>query len=150
MKVVIADNGCGMSKEFLASVTDPFTTTRTTRRVGMGLPLFKESAELTGGSFHIESEKGVGTTVTAKYVLDSIDRMPLGDLGGTVTLLISKNDEVRLLFKVTVDNDAFTFDTLEVRQIIGEVSFAEPEIMMFLRDYVNSGIQEIIGGREII
>ena len=73
LTIYVSDNGKGMSKEFLASVTDPFTTTRTTRKVGMGIPLFKMAAESTGGSFSIESELGKGTTTTATFVIDRND-----------------------------------------------------------------------------
>ena len=77
--ITIEDDGCGMSEEMLARVTDPFTTTRTTRKVGMGLPLFRYSAESTGGSFSITSKEGEGTRVCAVYHIGHIDRIPLGD-----------------------------------------------------------------------
>ena len=74
----VEDNGRGMSKEFLSKVTDPFTTTRTTRRVGMGLPFLKQSAELCGGGLDIVSEPGKGTKITASFIMGSIDRPPSG------------------------------------------------------------------------
>ena len=80
MTIIIKDNGCGMDEETVRNVMDPFYTTRTTRKVGMGVPLFKMAAESTGGSFDIVSELGVGTTVTAVFGLSNIDRMPLGDI----------------------------------------------------------------------
>ncbi|MDR1093080.1 MAG: ATP-binding protein, partial [Clostridiales bacterium] len=88
LTIIIADDGKGMTKEFAENVTDPFTTTRTTRKVGMGLALFKAAAEDSGGSLKIESELGKGTTVTAVFGLSSIDRVPLGDLAGTMITLI--------------------------------------------------------------
>ena len=88
LTVVIEDDGCGMTEEQLARVTDPFFTTRTTRKVGLGVPFFKEAAELTGGSFAIQSEPGKGTSVTAVFVLSSIDRMPLGDISATIHNLV--------------------------------------------------------------
>ena len=88
LTITIADDGKGMSPEFLASVTDPFTTTRTTRKVGLGLPLYRMAAEQTGGSFSIESVEGEGTTVTAVFHRDHLDCPPMGDLAGTVALLI--------------------------------------------------------------
>ena len=85
LTVSIKDNGCGMSQEFVSRVLDPFTTTRTTRRVGLGLPLFRQSALEAGGDFSIESREGKGTEVAAWFRTSHIDRMPLGDLAGTVT-----------------------------------------------------------------
>lgn len=84
----VEDNGRGMSKEFLSKVTDPFTTTRTTRRVGMGLPFLKQSAELCGGGLDIVSEPGKGTKITASFIMGSIDRPPLGDIPATLMTLI--------------------------------------------------------------
>ena len=79
LTVVIKDDGCGMTEEQVAQVIDPFYTSRTTRKVGLGVPFFKYAAESTGGSFFIRSQVGVGTVVTAVFVLSHIDRMPLGD-----------------------------------------------------------------------
>ena len=78
LTITIEDNGCGMTAEQTARVTDPFFTTRTTRKIGLGVPFFKMAAESTGGSFSIQSEPGVGTKVTAVFGLSHIDRMPLG------------------------------------------------------------------------
>ena len=88
LKVVIADDGCGMTAEQVEKVTDPFFTTRSTRKVGLGVPFFKMAAESTGGSFDIISEPGVGTTVTAVFGFSNIDRMPLGDISSTIHNLI--------------------------------------------------------------
>ena len=87
LRITVADDGRGMSPEFLASVTDPFTTTRTTRKVGLGLPLLRLAAEQTGGELRVESQLGVGTTVTATFHADHIDCPPLGDTASTVSLL---------------------------------------------------------------
>ncbi len=94
MSVTVKDDGCGMAEEQLSKVTDPFFTTRTTRNIGLGVPFFKMSAESTGGRFKIESEKGRGTCVTAEFILSSIDRMPLGDITGTVHTLIVFNADI--------------------------------------------------------
>ena len=87
----IGDNGCGMTAETLQKVTDPFYTTRTTRKVGLGLPFFKQSAEQSGGELIIESEVGMGTVVTATFGLHHLDRPPMGDLSETVSLVMSGN-----------------------------------------------------------
>ena len=93
LTIRIADDGCGMTREKLKSVTDPFYTTRTTRKVGMGVPLFRMAAEMTGGSFEIDSEPGKGTVVTALFHTDHVDFVPLGDICSTVTMLICMNTD---------------------------------------------------------
>ncbi len=151
LKVEIRDNGKGMSEEFLSRVTDPFTTTRTTRKVGLGLPFFRESAELTGGEFRIRSKLKEGTEVTAEYVIDSIDRMPMGDLAETMMLLISSDDNIKYILKYAVDGKEYIFDTKEVREILGDdISLSAPEVMKILKEDIKNGINEINGGREIV
>jgi hypothetical protein len=85
LDITVEDNGCGMDRQFLARVTDPFSTTRNTRKVGLGIPLFKASAEQSGGSFGITSQKGTGTVVKSSYIIENIDRPPLGDIAGVMT-----------------------------------------------------------------
>ena len=94
LTVSIEDNGCGMTPEQVERVTDPFFTSRTTRKVGLGVPFFKYAAESTGGSFQIESTIGVGTTVTATFTLSHIDRMPLGDINSTIHTLVVYHPEI--------------------------------------------------------
>ncbi len=146
LTIIIADNGRGMSEEFLKEVTDPFTTTRTTRKIGLGLPFFKESALLTGGQFDIKSKLKIGTTVTAVYVLDSIDRMPLGDIGDTVTALIMAKDTVRIILNYSVEEKEFIFDTEQAKEIMGDVPLSSYEVVTFLKEYINNGIKICNGG----
>lgn len=150
MTVKIIDDGCGMSEEFVKKVLNPFTTTRTTRKVGLGIPLFSESAISTGGTFDIESKLNFGTTVTATYQIDNIDRMPLGEIADTMTTLISLKESVRYVLDYQVDNEKFIFDTNEVKQILGEVSISSLEVLSFLKDYINQGILTTNGGKEVI
>ena len=119
LTVTIKDNGCGMSEEQVENVTDPFFTTRTTRKIGLGIPFFKQSAEMTGGSFSIKSELGVGTTTEAVYVLSSIDRMPLGDMTQTIHSLVTMNTHIDFLYTYSADDKDFTLDTREFREILG-------------------------------
>lgn len=149
LTVVIGDDGCGMTPEQVAAVTDPFFTTRTTRKVGLGVPFFKLAAESTGGSFSIESEPGRGTVVTAVFVLDSIDRMPLGDMTGTVHTLITMNETMDFVYTFSVDGESFTLDTREFRDILGPVSFTEPEVSGYIRDYLNENTEEVKKGKAI-
>lgn len=150
LTVVIADDGCGMTKEQERQVTDPFYTTRTTRRVGLGVPFFKQAAEGTGGSFRIESEKGKGTTVTAVFGLSHIDRMPLGDISSTIHTLIVFNEKIDFVYTYGYDGRSFTLDTREMRTILGtDVSFAGPEVSSFIREYLETNKAETDGGADI-
>ena len=133
----IADDGRGMSPQLLATVSDPFTTTRTTRKMGLGLPLLRLAAEQTGGSLTIESALGKGTTVTAVFVAGHIDCPPLGDMAGTVALLIQGTPELELTYTHRKGDRLSRLDTGELRAVLGpEVSLAEPEVVLWLREYL--------------
>ncbi|MBR6790361.1 MAG: ATP-binding protein [Oscillospiraceae bacterium] len=137
MEISVSDNGCGMSEEQVARVKDPFFTTRTTRKVGLGVPLFRMSAESTGGSFDIESEFGVGTKTTARYRTDHLDMLPLGDMTSTMTSLISVNPDLDFLYVRSVDDRTFTLDTRELRAVLEGVPLNTPEVLMFIRDMID-------------
>ncbi|MBC5647034.1 ATP-binding protein [Christensenella tenuis] len=135
ISVTIKDNGKGMSREMLAHVTSPFVTTRTTRKVGLGISLFKAGAESSGGNFSIDSEEGKGTELTAVYVLDNIDRPPIGDFAGTMHSLIVCNPDLDFLIQVTIDGHEETLDTREVRQVLGEdVPLDLPDVSAWLKE----------------
>lgn len=137
LTIRIADNGCGMDAEQLAHVTDPFFTSRKTRKVGLGVPFFKQAAEITGGSFDIQSTPGVGTVVTAVFCTDSIDCMPVGNLNDTISSLVLMNETIRFVYRYTTDGSGFVLDTDEFHAELGpEVSFAEPEVTAFIREYL--------------
>lgn len=150
LTVIIKDDGCGMTPEQAASVQDPFFTTRTTRKVGLGVPFFKQAAESTGGSFRIDSEKGKGTTVKAVFGLSHIDRMPLGDISSTVRTLIVFNGHTDFRYTYEYGAKSFVLDTREMREMLGEeVSFLEPEVSAFIKDYLETNKAETDGGAEI-
>lgn len=143
-RMVIADNGRGMSPELLAQVTDPFTTTRTTRKVGMGLPLLRLTAEQTGGALELESAPGVGTTVTARICTGHIDCPPMGDLAATVALLIQGAPEVEWTFLHTTPRGSYTLDTRQLRAILGpDVPLNEPSVALWIREYLQEQENEI-------
>lgn len=135
LTVIIKDDGCGMDEEQVRNVTDPFYTTRTTRRVGLGVPFFKMSAEMTGGSFSLESQKGVGTTVTAVFDMSSIDCMPLGDIEETIFLLVTQNS-CDFLYTREIDSASFVLDTREFREILGGIPLSEPEVAAFVKAFI--------------
>ncbi len=142
--MVIADDGKGMSPEFLASVTDPFTTTRTTRKVGLGLPLLRMTAQLTGGDLHIASVEGKGTTVTAVFHTDHIDCPPMGDMPSTVSLLIQGAPHVEWTFRHSTPKGEYTLDTRQLREILGpDIPLSEPDVVLWIRDYIGEHEEEI-------
>lgn len=143
LTITIKDDGCGMDKEFLQRVTDPFSTTRTTRKVGLGLPLFKLAAEQSGGSLAIESEVGAGTTVRASFQLDNIDRMPVGDLPGTFVTLVQGDPEVRFVLTCRVDDDEFTADTEEIKEILDGMPITSPQVLVWLSGFITDNLSEI-------
>lgn len=147
LSVTIEDNGSGMSPEFLAQVQDPFVTSRTTRRVGLGIPLIKEAAEATGGSFSIDSQLGRGTVTRAVFGYRHIDRMPLGDMAGTISTLIQCHEkETDFIYRHRYNGRSFDLDTRQLRQTLENVPLSEPAVVFWIRDYVNEHLQEIYGG----
>ena len=137
LTITIDDDGRGMDPEFLAQVTDPFTTTRTTRKVGLGLPLLRLTAEQTGGSLDIRSEVGKGTTVTAHFWRRHMDCPPLGDLAGAVALLIQGSPDVELTYRHATPKGEAALSTAELREILGDdISLAEPEVFAWIQDYL--------------
>ena len=146
LTVIIKDDGCGMSEEQIAKVEDPFFTTRTTRKIGLGIPFFKMAAESTGGSFEIKSELSVGTTVKAVFGLSHINRMPLGDINSTIHTLITYNTSFDFVYIYKFDGASFTLDTRQMREILGGVPLDEPEISAYIKEYLNENKNEVDGG----
>ena len=144
MTLTIKDNGYGMKADFLENVLDPFTTTRTTRKVGLGLPLLKMAAEGTGGSLEIRSvhreddPSNCGTDVKAVFFTDHIDCPPLGDIVSTMVLLIQNAPFTpRYVYLHTKDGKESFLDTEELhRQLGGDIPLNEPEILQFLSEYL--------------
>ncbi|HIX53369.1 MAG TPA: ATP-binding protein [Candidatus Lachnoclostridium stercoripullorum] len=149
LTVVIADDGCGMTEEQVSQVTDPFFTTRTTRRVGLGVPFFKYAAESTGGTFAIRSAPGKGTTVTAVFVLSHIDRMPLGDISGVIHDLIVYHPDTDFCYTYEYDGKSFTLDTREFREILGDIPLNSPEVSSYISDYLTENKLETDGGASL-
>ena len=149
LKIFIKDDGLGMDEELLALVTNPFVTSRTTRKVGLGLPLFKAAAEACCGGLRIDSTAGHGTTVNVEFQRSHIDRMPLGDLAGTWRILLVGFPDIHWLFryraKVQPEADAteFTFDSEPIRQELGDVPITEPVVLAFIRQMLQEGVKEV-------
>ena len=137
LRMTVCDDGCGMSRETLARVTDPFCTSRKTRKVGMGIPLLRLAAEQTGGSFEITSKKGVGTSTKAVFHSDSIDFTPLGDMTSTVTVLISMNTDRDFIYRRSADEKEFVLDTREIKNILDGVPLDNPDVVQWMKEYID-------------
>ncbi len=142
--ISIADNGRGMTPDMVRQVTDPWVTTRTTRKVGLGIPFFKQTAEVCGGDFAITSKLGEGTVTRASFQLSHLDRPPLGDLTATVLSLAVGYPGVDLFYHHQVDEQLFDFDTRAIREVLGaEVPFSDPEVLAFLRQMLEDGLNSL-------
>lgn len=146
LTITIVDDGCGMTEEQVRTVIDPFYTTRTTRKVGLGVPFFKQAAESTGGSFNIKSEVGKGTVVQAVFTLSHIDRMPLGDMTATMHTLITFNLDTDFLYRYSIDDRSFELDTREFKEVLGDIPFNDPEISTYIREYLTENKAETDNG----
>jgi len=143
----VKDNGRGMSEDFLKTVEDPFITTRTTRKIGLGISFLKEAAEITGGTIAINSVLGVGTTISANFVMSHIDRQPIGNLTETIITLVTLNTGIDFIIRYKVDENEFVFSTHEVKELLGDdTSLNSPPIVIFLTEYVSEHIQNLSGG----
>ncbi len=144
--IKIQDNGIGMDDAMRLKVTDPFVTTRTTRKIGLGIPLLLASARLAGGDVTVDSEKGKGTTITADFQISNIDRLPLGDIPETMVSLIVSEPEIR--FVIVLDNgvQCIKLDTLEVKEKLGEVPITEYQVLMWIKEFIGEGVKKIFGG----
>jgi len=143
LKIVIEDDGRGMSQEELNRALDPFYTTRSTRRVGLGLPLFYETTKRCDGDFRLDSHPGKGTRVEASFTLDHIDLPPMGDLAGTITAFMAGHPEVDLTYVHRTNGDEFVLDTEEVKGILGVDELTDPAIIEFLRGKIREAVGDL-------
>lgn len=146
LTIEIKDNGCGMDQETVERALDPFMTSRTTRKVGLGLPLFAAAAERCGGSLTICSRPGRGTTVTANFIYSHLDRAPLGDMVSTVVSLITANGSVDFVYSHIKNGCSFTLDTRPMRQILAGIPFTNPTVLEWLTEYIKEGLANLNGG----
>ncbi len=145
LTIRVGDNGRGMDAEAVQRAADPFFTTRTTRRVGLGLPFLKQATELSNGSFAIESALGRGTTVTATFQHSHINRMPLGDLSNTILTLVVGYPQTDLVYRHKLDERFFEFDTRPIKAELGDVPLSEPTVIEYLRREIADSLAQIYG-----
>lgn len=154
LTIEINDNGCGMSRETLAGVENPFFTTRTTRKVGLGIPFFKEEALQTGGTFSVTSRQQSedplhhGTCVRAVFRKDHIDFTPLGDIVATLVTLIQGHPDLDFDFSHEMPDGKVTLDTADMRNMLEGVSLAQPEVLLWAREYLQEQYQQIYSERK--
>ena len=143
-ELTIKDNGKGMNSDTLLKATDPFFTSRTTRNVGLGLPLLKQNAERTGGSFELHSTPGEGTVVEAIFGFEHIDRLPLGDIGGVVALLASANPLLDFAYTHQTAKDSYSFDTREVKAELDGLPISNAKVSQFIKEMINENAKSIM------
>ncbi len=146
LEITIQDDGCGMEQALVEKVLDPFTTTRTTRKVGLGLPLLKMQTERSAGAFHIESEPGQGTVVKASFQHSHIDRMPLGDMVGTMLTVFVSNPSVDVIYRHQVNDRVWEVDTRVIKAEVGKEALTSPVVIQWLRSYLEKGKSYLYGG----
>ena len=149
LTIRIIDDGRGMAQEIVKQVRDPFVTSRTTRRVGLGLALIDMSTTQSGGYLDIQSQVGQGTTVTAVYQYNHFDRPPLGDMAATVKTIIVANPGLEFSYSHTVNNKVFAVATRDLVEILGDIPLSHPEVLEWMNGYLTEGIANLYGGASI-
>ncbi len=145
----IEDDGCGMSKETVENVMNPFFTTRTTRNVGLGIPLLKLAAEQTGGGISIQSvsqeddPEHHGTVVTAEFFKNHLDFTPLGDIISTVTALIMGSPDIDWLFEHNFESAQVVLDTRELREVLGDVPLDNYDVINWIEEYLKEAYASV-------
>lgn len=143
LQICIQDNGKGIEENVLKSITNPFTTTRTLRKVGLGLPLLEQMCKECEGKLYIESEVGEGTRVCAKMKHNHIDRLPLGNMSETLVALIMAKPEVHFIYCYTYQGNTFEIDTQAIEALLDGVPIENLEILAWLKEYINEGEKEV-------
>lgn len=145
----VQDNGRGMDEKIRQLVIDPFITTRTTRRIGLGLPLMEMSSKRCDGYLNIDSVPGKGTTVEAMYRHSHLDRPPLGNMTETIKSIIIANSELQFTYRHSVNERTFTLSSIELHDILGDVPMTHPDVLVWLHDYLTVNIANLRGGVQL-
>ena len=144
LTITIRDNGKGMDAQAVENVINPFYTSRTTRKVGLGVPFFKQAAESAGGSFEIKSQPGVGTVIKAVFDTNNIDCTPLGEVWDTVAILIQMNENIDFVYSVERDGNRFVCDTRELKQIMEGVPLSDISVVQWIKEFIRENQTEIL------
>ena len=141
--IEIKDNGCGMDEETAKNAINPFFTTRTTRKVGLGLPLLQEAALRCNGTFDIKSEKGVGTSVYCSFERNNIDRAPLGDISSTIITIVNSLENCEFTFLHVLDEESYEFSTKTIKEVLEEDNIKSYEILLWIKEYVEDSEKKL-------
>ncbi len=139
----VEDNGCGMSLDMLEKVRDPFTTSRTTRKVGLGIPMLEQTCIQCNGGLYLESTPGKGTVLKAHMEYNNIDRPPMGDIINSLYLLLIMHPETDFLYIHRFNENEFILDTKEIKEIIDPMPLNDPEIGEWLKSFIEEGIESL-------
>ena len=146
LKITITDNGSGIPEEMQEKVLDPFFTTRTTRRVGLGLSLIREASRRCNGEFNIKSKEGEGTEVSVSFELNHIDLAPIGNMASSLTALIMGNPDVDFVYTHEVDGNIFHLDTRQVREELEGLPLNHPEVIKYLASVIRESLTDLKKG----
>lgn len=138
----ISDNGRGMDGETVRKVHDPFFTTKTVRGVGLGVPLLAQAARECNGTIKLESEKGKGTSISARFQYDHIDRKPLGDMEKTLVVLVAAHPQIDFVYEHRRNGHSFIIDTREIKGALGGIPVNAPEVIKFIKDGIRQWLNE--------
>ncbi len=141
--LTIADDGAGIAKENLDKASDPFFTTRTTRKIGLGLSMIKQMAEMTNGTYSLESEEGTGTIIRAVFELNHIDRPEMGDIEGTIALLIASHPKMDYVYNHTTPQGTFNMDTRDIKKLFVSSELGMPAVRHSIKGYIRDNLNMI-------
>lgn len=139
----IKDNGRGMSAETLSKIRNPFFTSRDTRKIGLGIPFIEQTCQMCGGKLEIKSRERVGTYVKASMEYNNIDRPPLGDICSTIQAIIVSNPNIDFIYTHFYNNKNFSLDTILMREVLGDISFSDPLVMEWIKEYLQENMYYI-------
>ncbi|NEW78476.1 MAG: sensor histidine kinase [Gelidibacter sp.] len=143
LKFTISDDGKGMDDEILNKITDPFYTTRTTRKVGLGIPLLKQNCEQTGGSLSIYSTINKGTSIEALFYKNHFDMLPLGDISGVISLTFSSWSDIDFEYSHKTDFGNYVLNTKEIKETLENIPINNPQVIKFMKQMIEENLQEI-------
>lgn len=143
LTIAVNDDGKGMTKEEIKKAQDPFYTTKTVRRIGLGIPLLADAARRANGFIKLPSQPGKGTKLKAVFQLDHLDRQPMGNITSTIINLIAGNSSVDFIYKHMHNDRRFSMDTRNIRKEIGDLPINHSEILKYIRNFIDEGLSAI-------
>lgn len=146
LEFTVLDNGRGVTDDEIPTIIDPFFTTKKHKRVGLGIPLLQEAVQRCDGFFEIKSRPPKGTSVTAAFPYNHLDRAPLGDIATTIISLITANSTINITYQHSYNGSEFLFNTLDFKSLLGDVPLQTPEVLVWLRNYLDLNIAKLKEG----